>query len=259
MSIASGVSPFVEYRGNTLTLESASLFAHLPQVAVDIGIVHVQNVVDGFGVFGLISGIAPDYRTGGIVGRSEIVALLEIGAVLTFITDAPEENRGVSLKRLYHFGQLTDILSRKFRIALRGSGGIVFLSVGIDKASGGLTLHIYAVAVAELNEILGGGIVGGADEVHVGLLEKQGVDAVGSAVGRAATKRVHIVSAGATELHLAAIDKHPVFANLDRAETYLLADCSQRSAVGGNKLDRGGVEVGVLGIPFHRTAYPIAE
>lgn len=102
--------------------------------------------------------------------------------------------------------------------------GIVLLTVGIDEAGSRLAFDVDSEAVAELNEVLGGRVVGCAHPVHVGLLEEDGIDAVGGAVGRASAAGIHIMTAGTAQFHGHSVHKHAVAFDFYIAESYLFSD-----------------------------------
>lgn len=66
----------------------------------------------------LITRIAPDYGTCGIVGLHAVVALLEVGAILAFVADAPEQNGGMGLEGLDHLVELSEVLCGECGVVL---------------------------------------------------------------------------------------------------------------------------------------------
>lgn len=94
-------------------------------------------------------------------------------------------------------------------------------------AYGGFQFDKEAHGVAPFNKLLGGRIVGGADEIAVGLAVERGISLPLLGRERASIEGMRLVAAYALEFDGASVDQHLATAHLHLAEAYASAHLCQ--------------------------------
>lgn len=252
VGVAGDVDPFVKEGGVVGVLEVCAGYAGaglVVLIAGDFGIVKAEEIVS-FLVLGDGSGVAEDDGAGGVELFGFVVGGLEVAPVDAFVADGPEENGGMIAEGLNHFDDLPEVAIGIGGVVLRGG---VFVIVGeavsLDEADGGFAFDIEAKLVTVFEESFGGGIVGGADEVHVRGFEQLGVAFVDLVGSYASQGGMNIMTTGTAKLNGLSVHEHFIADDLHLAESDLALKGVSFLALFEDG-DGEGVEVWVLGIPF---------
>ena len=111
-------------------------------------------------------GIAELCQPGGILPVHITVQQIKIGTAEGFVAKRPDDHTGMVIIPGKHFRKVAQIPSCLFRIPLGIRQG------SRNKGQGQLILHVDPVFIAQLQEILTGRVMGGADIITIGFLKQ---------------------------------------------------------------------------------------
>ena len=227
---------------------------HQPRITASV----VVAAGGGAGTVHLINPINQIFRDGGIA-----VHILPEGSLLDLVAQRPEDHGGIAAVPLDHsfgrnlgpshgtVGSVGAVRGTDFEIPAEVIGVSV---LGIDPAVKEFLDHQQAQFVADVDEVLVGGVVAGADGVDAHVLHDGELAVHGVIVGGGAQSALVVVEADAVELDILPVEMESgaVKAEIAEAEGGLHG-IHHLSADG--ELGADGVQVGVVHRPELRTGY----
>ena len=213
-------------------------------IRVPVGVVQTPNVARrsplGHGV-----GVAENDGPARIRLLGVRVFAAEIRAPIAFVRQRPQDDAGMIAIPLDHFGELLHIGCGEGGIVLRRANGLV------HERDCGLVFHVKAVFVAPLQQVFPRGIMGGANEIDVGVAKQSDVRFHLLRGHGAARRRMRVMAVDAAQFDCASVDEQFAPLHLKASDAEALVDRLQHS-LRRFKPQFQGIQTGVFGIPQRR-------
>ena len=186
-----------------------------------------------------------EWRAGGVERLHLVVHRLDVRAYPTLVAETPKDDARVIEIALHerlgtiHMGLLPGEI-------------LAHLLVGIAIAMRlvvGLIHHVEPPTVAKLIEVFTVRIVGGAQEVDVGLLHQPDILLVGGIIDIAACQRMMVMAIHATQLHVLAVDLEDLADNLHLLHTKVVVEMLDDGAFLVEQFHAERIETRLLGRP----------